>query len=375
MRRTGIILILILMTAFWSCTKDKPDPVPPVSCDYCGCSTPDFSNTTPADLEIPGFIPAMPVPTDNPITEEGVELGRFLFWDKQLSLDGTISCGDCHMPEFGFSDPAQFSSGVNGALGVRQSMSLVNLAWADFYFWDGRAATLEELVFHPIIDPIEMSETVGGVLEKIESDSQYPPMFEQAFGSSCVDSVRIAKAVAQFLRTMVSFNSDLDNVLYGPGNWTAEQFNGFELFQLEGGDPADGQGGQWGADCFHCHGGSFNFFTDHQLHNNGLDSVFTDQGAYAVTGNMLDMGRFKTPSLRNIEVTAPYMHDGRFSTLEEVIGHYNTGGVPSATIDPFMKYTQGGLQLSPQDQSDIIEFLKMLTDEEFLNNPAFTNPH
>lgn len=376
MRRTDIILILLILTVFWSCKKDEPDPViPSVSCDDCGCTTPDFSNTTPVDLQIPGFIPAIPVPIDNPITEEGVDLGRFLFWDKQLSLDGTISCGTCHMPEFSFSDPAQFSSGVNGALGVRQSMSLVNLAWADFYFWDGRATTLEHLVFHPILDPIEMSETVVGVVEKIESDPQYPPMFEQAFGSSCVDSVRIAKAVAQFLRTMVSFNSEFDQAYYGPGTFTDQQWNGLELFIQEGGDPAAGQGGQWGADCFHCHGGAFNFFTDHQLHNNGLDSVFDDTGAYAVTGNMLDMGRFKTPTLRNIEVTAPYMHDGRFSTLEEVIGHYNTGGVPSTTIDPFMKYTQGGLQLSPQDQLAIIEFLKMLTDDEFINNPAFTNPH
>lgn len=375
MKKEFIIALFSLFVVL-ACKREAPDPVlPPSGCVDCGCATPNFENTSPYELNIPGFIPPMPVPTDNPITEEGVELGRFLFWDKKLSSDNTISCGSCHLPEFGFSDPNTLSTGVGGVQGTRQSMSLVNLAWANFYFWDGRSATLEDQVFHPILDPLEMNESVTGVIEKIKGDSQYPPMFENAFGSACVDSVRIAKAIAQFLRTMVSFNSEFDQAYYGPGTFNELQWNGLELFLKEGGDPAEGLGGQWGADCFHCHGGNFTFFTDHLLHNNGLDSVFTDQGAYAVTGNMVDMGRFKTPTLRNIELTAPYMHDGRFGTLEEVVEHYNTGGVPSPTIDPFMKYTQGGLQLSLQDQASIIEFLKMLTDEEFIDNPAFSDPH
>lgn len=381
------IFLIILLAGFFACKKDDPkppevipdppveDPDPADSTAVDFCATPDFSNTTPYNLDLPGFVPPMSVPTDNPLTEEGVELGRFLFWDPQLSVDGTVSCGSCHAPETGFSDNNTFSTGVGGAQGTRQSMSLANLAWANFYFWDGRASTLEEQVFHPILDPVEMGESTENVIEKLTADAQYPPMFEAAFGSACIDSVRISKAVAQFLRTMVSFNSELDNVLYGPGTFTQEQFNGYDLFQKEGGDPADGLGGQWGADCFHCHGGAFTFFTDHQLHNNGLDSEFADPGAYAVTGNALDEGRFKTPTLRNIGYTAPYMHDGRFSTLEEVVAHYNTGGVPSPTIDPFMKYTQGGLQLSEQAQSDLITFLNMLNDEEFINNPAFSNPH
>jgi cytochrome c peroxidase len=368
-----ILLGSIFILGLLSCKKDDPSPV--AVCENCGCGTPDFSNATPFQLELPSFIPPMQIPSHNPLTVEGIELGRYLFWDKQLSADNSISCGSCHLPEHSFSDPATFSAGVGGQIGVRNSMALVNLGWASFFFWDGRSATLENQVLHPVIDPIEMAENWPNVVEKIQADADYTPKFEAAFGSSCVDSVRISMAISQFLRTMVSFNSRFDQAYYGPEQFTEEEWGGLQLFIQEGGDPADGLGGQWGADCFHCHGGSFNFFTDHQLHNNGLDSEFTDVGAYAVSGNMLDMGRFKTPTLRNIANTAPYMHDGRFSTLEQVVDHYNSGGQPSATIDPFMKYQQGGLQLSPQSKFNLIQFLNMLTDEEFMENPAFSDPH
>lgn len=372
MVKRNFYIVILLAAMLFSCKKEKPvDDI----CEQCDCETFNYSGTTPYDLGIPSFIPPMNIPTDNPVTQQGVELGRFLFWEKSLSVDGTVSCGSCHLPEFGFSDPDQFSTGVGGAMGTRQSMSLVNLGWASFFFWDGRASTLEEQVFHPILDPVEMNETVPSVLDKLRNNPLYPPMFQSAFGSDCIDSVRVSRAIAQFLRTMNSFNSRFDQVFYGPEVWTVEEFNGFELFLLEGGDPADGQGGQWGADCFHCHGGSSTFFTDHQLHNNGLDSVFTDPGAFGVTGNPLDLGRFKTPSLRNVAITSPYMHDGRFQTLEEVIEHYNSGGVPSPTIDPFMKYTQGGLQLSEQSKANLIAFLEMLTDESFMENPSFQDPH
>lgn len=355
-----------------SCKKEKPPREP---CEDCACPTMDISNTTVYDLSLPAFVPPMPIPTDNPLTKEGVELGRFLFWDPQLSVDGSVSCGSCHAPEAGFSDNNTFSIGVGGTVGVRNSMALVNLGWANLFFWDGRVSTLEQQVFHPISDPIEMGESVKGVVAKLKADPDYAPMFADAFGSACIDHVRISKAVAQFVRSMVSFNSQLDKVLYGPQNFTPNQFNGYDLFIKEGGDPADGLGGQWGADCFHCHGSTYTFFTDWQLHNNGLDSVFTDVGAYGITGNSWDLGRFKAPTLRNIAYTAPYMHDGRFATLDEVIDHYNMGGHVSATIDPFMKYTQGGLQLPAQDRADMVTFLEMLSDEEFINNPKFSDPH
>lgn len=376
MRALTYIGIMMLLFSVLACKRDKPDPDPIEPGTPSGCNTFDYSNTTPYQLDIPPFIPPMNIPTDNPLTQEGVELGRFLFWDKSLSSDGTISCGSCHLPEFGFSDPNTFSTGVGGAMGTRNSMALVNLGWANFFFWDGRAVTLEEQVFHPILDPVEMNESVQNVVQKVQLNPMYPPMFEAAFGTQCVDSARIARSVAQFMRTLVSFNSDFDKAYYGTSvTFTPEQWNGLELFLKEGGDPADGLGGQWGADCFHCHGGSFTFFTDHELHNNGLDSIFTDPGAYAVTGNPMHLGHFKTPTLRNIAKTGPYMHDGRFATLEDVVEHYNSGGVPSATIDPFMKYTQGGLQLSDYDKFCLIEFLKMLTDEDFMENAAFQDPH
>lgn len=370
-----IVFLIVVLGAMVSCKKEKTQSPPTEPCNDCGCSTMDLSNTQVYDLELPAFVPPMPIPTDNPLTQEGVELGRFLFWDPQLSIDGSISCGSCHAPEAGFSDSNTFSIGVGGQVGVRQSMALINLGWSNLFFWDGRAATLEEQIFHPITDPIEMGESVEGVVSKLRADPSYAPMFTAAFGSACIDSVRISKAVAQFIRTMVSFNSQLDRVLYGPEEFTASQFNGYDMFVKEGGDPADGLGGQWGADCFHCHGGTYTFFTDSQLHNNGLDSEFSDVGAYGFTGNDWDLGRFKTPTLRNIAYTAPYMHDGRFETLEEVIDHYNSGGQVSATVDPFMKYTQGGLQLSEQQQADLLAFLEMLSDEEFINNPKFSNPH
>ncbi len=374
-----ISMLIICGLVIYSCKKEDPAPLhhqtPPGGLPTASCPTPDFSETTPYSLDLPAFVPPMPIPTDNPITVEGVELGRFLFWEPDLSVDGTVSCGSCHAPESGFSDPNTFSVGVGGAVGIRQSMSLTNIGWASFYFWDGRATTLEAQVFHPILDPIEMGEATGNVVNKLKNNPKYTPLFDAAFGSSCVDSLRISKALAQFMRTMVSFNAPIDRILYGPEDFSPSQYNGYVLFQSEGGDPADGMGGQWGGDCFHCHGGSFTFYTDHQLHNNGLDSDFTDQGAYAVTGNPQHLGHFKTPTLRNIGYTAPYMHDGRFTSLEEVIEHYNTGGHPSPTIDPFMKYTQGGLQLSEQSKADLVEFLHMLSDEEFITNPAFSNPH
>jgi cytochrome c peroxidase len=174
---------------------------------------------------------------------------------------------------------------------------------------------------------------------------------------------------------MISADSDFDKQRIGQYTFTPEEEHGFELFLAEGGSPEDVPGGQFGADCFHCHGHGAMQMTDYLFHNNGLDAEFTDLGVGGITGNAADMGRFKTPSLRNIELTGPYMHDGRFQTLEEVVDHYNSGGVYSPTIDPFMKFSSGGLQLSDQSKADLIAFLKCLTDTEFINNPAFSDPH
>ena len=212
-------------------------------------------------------------------------------------------------------------------------------------------------------------------LARMEADPDYPGLFGAAFGSAEITQERTAKALAQFVRTLISANSKYDRWRRGETTLTDSEFNGYQIFLREGGDPETTPGGQFGGDCFHCHSEAGTLFTDHLFRNNGLDSNFVaDAGLAGVTGMPLDSGRFKTPTLRNVALSAPYMHDGRFATLEEVIDHYNTGGVASSTIDPFMKYTSGGLTLSPQMKADLIAFLHTLTDTEFIENPAFQDP-
>ena len=364
MRNYKTYLALLSVTLLFAACKHEIEP--PIDVN---------PQATPYNLEIPPFFPPMDIPEDNPMTVEGVELGRFLFWEPKLSADNTQSCGSCHFPEHSFSDPAQFSTGITGAIGDRQSMALVNLGWARDYFWDGRAPTLEEQVLEPIPNPIEMNQPWPEALEKLRDDDLYPGMFEAAFGTPEITKERYAKAMSQFLRTMISSNSKFDQWRQGDYIMTESEFRGYELFNKEGGDPEIVQGGEFGADCFHCHGEAGMQFSDYLPHNNGLDSIFTDLGFGGVTGNPLDYGRFKAPTLRNVELSAPYMHDGRFNTLEEVIEHYNSGGHPSTTIDPFMKYTTGGLMLSPQSKEDLLNFLKTLTDASFTEEEAFQNPH
>lgn len=353
--------VLAIVVLFSSCKKDEPEE--------------DDNGATPYNLVIPNFFPPMDIPSDNPLTVEGVELGRFLFYEELLSGDNSQSCADCHAPEFAFSDPRRFSIGIDGTEGTRNSMALVNLGWGQFFFWDGRAATLEDQIFEPVVNPIEMNDTWPNVVNKLMADDEYPARFMAAFGTDQIDSVLVSKAIAQFLRTLISAGSKFDRFRAFETTLTLSEQRGLSLIQLEGGDPNVVPGGQNGADCFHCHGFGDNLFTDNQLHNNGLDSIFTDLGAGGVTGNASDMGRFKTPTLRNIEFTAPYMHDGRFETLEEVIEHYDSGGHPSPTIDPFMKYTYGGLTLPDSDKQALVDFLKTLSDYDFINNPDFQDPN
>lgn len=368
MRTYGISVLLFASLAFLSllgaCGKEPgAEPTTPVHA------------ATPYSLVIPPFFPPMDIPADNPLTVEGVRLGRFLFWEKKLSGNNAMSCGSCHLPEHGFSDPQRFSTGITGAIGTRQSMPLVNLGWATSFFWDGRAITLEEQIIEPIPNPIEMNETWENALAKLRNDSQYPPMFKAAFGSEDINQDRVTKAIASFLRTMISANSKFDLQRRGQYTFTTAEENGFNLFMTEGGDPEEIAGGQFGADCFHCHSIGGLLFTDHAFQNNGLDSQFSDLGRYLVTLNPNDSAKFKTPTLRNAELTSPYMHDGRFNTLEEVIEHYNSGGHPSSTVSSFMKYQNGGLGLSETSKQHLIAFLKCLTDTSFTHNPAFSDPH
>lgn len=360
-----------------ACSTEKEPlyPVNPPQNAPTGACGPVEPSQNLYDLDLPYFFPEMDIPQNNPLTVEGVELGRHLFWDGILSRTNDISCASCHQPQAGFSDPNVVSVGVDGRTGVRNSMTLANIGYANRFFWDGRSLTLEEQILEPVVHPDEMDLDWPEAVSRLTSHPEYPQMFSAAFGGDCIDSSRVAMAIAQFLRTMVSANSKFDRwQWYGTAQLTPSETRGLELFLAEGGDPAVVPGGQFGGDCFHCHGGDLLFFTNQQFSNNGLDSVFTDLGLGGVTGNPGDMGKFKVPTLRNAEVTGPFMHDGRFADLEEVLEHYNSGGVFSPTIDPFMKYTSGGLQLPEQDKQAIIDFIKTLTDYEFLNNPKFQQP-
>lgn len=312
------------------------------------------------------------LPSDNPLTVDGVHLGRMLFHEKKLSLDASISCASCHLQDHGFSDSATFSKGVNNLRGHRQAMSVFNLAWnTNGFFWDGRAELLRDQAILPIQDALEMQETMPSVVAKLEAEKRYRDQFFLAFGDENITEKRISLALEQFMFSIVSVNSKYDKHLRGEANLTASEERGKELFFAEynPGFPAIS-----GADCAHCHSGK-NFENDDYM-NNGLDSIFTDDGREKATLNSADKAKFKVPSLRNIELTAPYMHDGRFKTLEEVLRHYNTGLVNSPTMDPALLYPyyNGGLMLSNQDIQDLIAFLKTLTDDDLANNQAYSSP-
>ena len=356
--------VVLIMLGVCGC---RPDPV-------VECKTPP--GATPLEVAIPPFFPPMDIPPDNPMTVEGVELGRLLFWEKGLSADSTMSCGSCHLPSFSFADPNPVSTGITGAQGTRNAMALINMAWVQHYFWDGRAATLEEQILDPVPHPDEMNLPWAEATARLAADADYANRFSVAFGGNDITSTEVAKAIAQFLRTMVSSDSKFDRSRTGLTVLSDLEFQGYQIFNREGGDPEVVSGGQFGGDCFHCHGEAGLQFADYLFHNNGLDSSFSsDPGLAGITGQPLDSGRFRTPTLRNVALTPPYMHDGRFGTLEEVIDHYNSGGHPSSTIDPFMKYSSGGLMLQDQQKEALLAFLHALTDTTFAANSDFSDPH
>jgi cytochrome c peroxidase len=318
-------------------------------------------NATPYRFSFSKFFPQPDLPRDNPLTGEGVALGGKLFFDRRLSSNDRLSCAACHRPNDALSDPRRFSRGVNGAIGTRNAPALENLAWKNSFFWDGRAATLREQVLQPIQNPIEMHESLANAVAKISADKDYSRLFENAFGSPEITADKIARALEQFLLVQVSFDSKFDRVMNGQANFTAQEQRGFILFNTE----YDPYHGQFGADCFHCHGGPL--LQSQDFANNGLDSSFADLGRYKITKRAGDAGKFAVPSLRNVAVTAPYMHDGRFRTLEEVVEHYCTGVKRSATLDPNLaKHPDGGVPLSADDKRALVAFLKTLTDEKYL---------
>ncbi len=327
---------------------------------------------TPHRFAMAGTFPIPPLPRDNPLIEERIALGRRLFQETALSADRSISCASCHAAASGFSDSRRFSPGVQGQLGTRQSMALANLAWKREFFWDGRARSLRDQVLMPIQDPTEMVETLESVVGKLSGMPEYPVLFENAFGTPRIDAERIALALEQFVLTLTHFRSRFDLSTQGKASLSDQERRGLELFMTEN----EPRMGQRGADCFHCHGGPL--FTDHQFHDNGLDLVPSDPGRARVTGRNADRGKFVTPTLRNIAQTAPYMHDGRFQTLEAVVRHYSEGVQVSPNLDPNLaKHAAGGLHLSLEDQSALVAFLKTLSDpvpESSQPKPERPNP-
>ena len=329
------------------------------------------AGATPYRLAITQRFPRPILPQDNPLTKEGVALGGKLFHDTRLSINNTQSCASCHAREHALADPRQFSVGAEGKTGKRNAMAIFNMAWHDGFFWDGRAKTLRDQVLMPVQDTVEMHETLPVVTAKLEKDDAMRATFSKAFGSPGVTADRMARALEQFILTQISQNSKFDRAARKVATLTAEEARGLQLFTTEF-DPARGLRG---ADCFHCHGGTL--FSNHKFTNNGLVLAADDVGRMAVTGVEGDRGKFKTPSLRNIALTAPYMHDGRFKTLEEVVEHYSTGVRKSATLDPnIAKHPDSGLQLTAEDKKALVAFLKALTDEDFTTKDrnAPTNP-
>lgn len=327
---------------------------------------------TPYQLDIGSFPPPQ-LETDNKLTIQGVKLGRMLFYETALSSDGSMSCASCHRQEHAFTDTAKFSVGVRGLDGKRQAMAVFNTAWhTNEFFWDGRAHLLRDQALLPIQDELEMDESLVNVISKLDQEQKYKDQFVRAFGNNEITPLKISLALEQFMNSIVSNNSKYDQYLEGKVQLAANEERGRKLFFAEYNKFFPDSSG---ADCAHCHGG-YNFENDRYM-NNGLDpdGGFADIGREKVTQNPMDKGKFKVPSLRNIALTPPYMHDGRFQTLEEVVDHYNSGLQASTTLDPALEQTKGtGLMLSTQQKADLVAFLKTLTDHELINDKQYSSP-
>lgn len=320
-----------------------------------------------------GDFPNPVIAADNPLTIEGVKLGKMLFFEPQLSLDASMSCGTCHRQENAFSDTNRFSLGVHGLPGKRQAMAVFNQAWnTNGFFWDGRAILLRDQALMPIQDPLEMAETLENVVAKLSARQIYRDQFKRAFDDEPISPMTISLALEQFMNSIVSVDSKYDRFIRGEVALTDSEERGRALFFAEY-NPFFPETS--GADCAHCH--SPKNFENDQYMNNGLNSAgnFNDIGLEAVTGLSSDRGKMKVTSLRNIELTPPYMHDGRFRTLEEVVEHYNSGIQNSPTLDITLANTlQTGLMLTEQDKADLVAFMKTLTDETLMTNEEYANP-
>lgn len=337
-KRLSVLALLLGLLFFSGCKPD--DPVQ------------QNSDANAYPLAVPAYFPPINTPDDNALTPERVALGKRLFFDRMLSIDTTISCGTCHKPEMAFTDGRTLPTGVQGRVVPRNSPSLANMGFNPAFNWDGGVPTIELQAFVPIQNHVEMDMPFDTLVARLRRHPQYPALFRAAYNRE-PDNYSIVRALAAFQRTLVSGTSRYDRHLQGDSTaLSPAERRGMAVYFGEK------------AECFHCHGGAL--LTDNTFQNNGLYLTYADEGRGRVTGRTQDVGKFKVPTLRNIGLTAPYMHDGSLATLEDVVQHYSTGGQPhtnrSALLRPFT--------LTAEETQDLIAFLHALTDETFVNNPA-----
>lgn len=372
MDRLAKLFLLLICLALIACGSDDDDGSTGVdSCDIpldAIAYNPELYSLVKPNV---GFQEILQ-PEYNKATLDGVALGRKLFYDPILSKDGTMSCASCHLPEMSFSDGLAVSVGEQGLSGDRSSMSLMNIVYSEpGLFWDGRSVSLEDQALDPVEDPLELNHNWADIESTLSCDTLYAQDFRKAFGiNSSAEITRelVTFALAQFERSLLGGNSRYDQIVYELADWfTDDEQNGNDMYFDVFPDIMPD------AECAHCHAPPT--FSGHEFLNNGLDSAanlfaFADLGRGAVTGDSLDNGKFIAPTLRNIALTAPYMHDGRFQTLEEVIEHYNSGGHGSPNRDPLIR----PLGLNDQQKKELLAFLHTLTDTTFINNPAYQSP-
>lgn len=349
----GVVLIVVGLLLY---RARKPEPAPPAKAPPAA-----MPRGTPIEVQAPLGLPPVPIPADNPPTAETVALGRLLYYDPILSVDNTVACATCHHPDFGFTDGKQFSEGVGGQKGGRNAPTVFNAAYYTTQFWDGRAPSLEKQAEGPVENPVEMAHTLEGVEKKLTADASYRAAFEKAFGPGPITYEKVEKAIASFERTVVSGNSPFDRYFYGGDKSALSKAarRGLEVFR-------DSEKG----DCAECHtiGEKHALFTDNKFHNIGVGvklvlggvPELTDQGRFDVTKNEADRGAFKTPSLRNIAQTSPYMHDGSLKTLKEVVDLYVGGGNSNPHLDKEIRELDF---LSGRERADLVAFLESLTGE------------
>lgn len=380
--------LVFAVSGLAACKKDDvetPEAVselnlPETPFDYSSLNLPSYFTSNVQGAPLPTSINGTDnTPSTNQITNDGATLGRVLFYDKKLSANGTIACASCHQQSKGFSDDAVLSLGFEGGTTGRHSMTLINSRFyrRGRFFWDERASTLEEQVLMPFQDPVEMGMTLNEVVSTVQAQSYYPQLFENAFGSQEVTSEKISLALAQFVRSIVSYSSKYDEgraTAPSPGanfsNFTTEENLGKNIFfaTIPNG----------GGACFGCHTTEAFISANPGPQNNGLDPVSTtDVGAGSVFNNPIFVGRFKTSTLRNIELTAPYMHDGRFATLEEVVEHYNSGIQAHPTLSPALTDANNNpirLNLSDTQKAALVAFMKTLTDTSIATEQKWSDP-